>query len=357
MRCKRCINDETVRGITFDRDGVCNFCRTYEKREETLSDYPRLEKLFQERVDRVRGKHRYDAAVGLSGGKDSVYVLDELVKRYGLKVCTFTLDNGFLTEAAKENIDQIVKSYGVDHEYVPFDRTIQQRQYHYSMSHFLVPCVACSYTGYAAMINYAVKKDAGLCVHGRSPEQMLRRYGYDVFTKFVDLGLKPVDEVDIAESYRGLLESVREKLDEGIYEDIKAIAFEGEDEPEFREFVPYFLYHEYDEREVVRYLKEETDWAPPEDYNHYDCAIHNATKYIYQCAEGRPHRLPEISVLIRTGLLTRKEGLEMLQNEEVVEKPKEELKELCRYAGVRPATVFLKAALYKKATTKGSKKH
>lgn len=356
MRCTRCINDETVRGISFDRDGVCNFCRTFEKREAALMDYPRLQKLFQERVDRAKGKHRYDAALGISGGKDSVYVLDQLVKRYGLNICTFTLDNGFLTQEAKENIDRIVKNYGVDHEYVPFDKTIQQRQYHYSMTHFLVPCIACSYTGYAAMINYAVKKDAGMCVHGRSPEQMFRRYGSDVFTRFVDLGLQSIEDIDIDKSYRGLLESVREKLDEGIYEDIKAIAFEGEQEMEFREFVPYFLYHEYDEEELVRYLKEETDWAPPEDYNHYDCAIHHATKYIYQCAEGRPHRLPEISALIRMGELTREEGLEMLQKEEVVEKPREELRELCSFANVNQPLLFLKAALYKKATAKGKKK-
>ena len=167
MRCNRCLNDETVRGISFDSSGVCNFCHNFDEIKEKLADENMLHQLFQERVDAVRGKHRYDAALGISGGKDSEFVLHELVRKHGLHVCTFTLDNGFLSEEAKRNIDKTVQNYGVDHEYITFDRAMQQRQYHYSMKHFLVPCIACSYTGYAAMINYAVKVDAGMCIASR----------------------------------------------------------------------------------------------------------------------------------------------------------------------------------------------
>ena len=333
MRCNRCLNDETVRGISFDSSGVCNFCHNFDEIKEKLADENMLHQLFQERVDAVRGKHRYDAALGISGGKDSEFVLHELVRKHGLHVCTFTLDNGFLSEEAKRNIDKTVRNYGVDHEYITFDRAMQQRQYHYSMKHFLVPCIACSYTGYAAMINYAVKVDAGMCVHGRSPEQMLRRYGKDVFTRFVDMGLKSIHEIDIAEGYSALLDNVRDMVDEGIFNDIRSIAFEGVDGIEFREFVPYFLYYRYDEKEIVRFLKEETGWTPPEDYNHYDCAIHNATKYIYQC---------------RTGMMTREEALELLAQEQMMEKPKEELRELCRYAKVSPSILLAKAEIYKR---------
>lgn len=144
MRCRRCLNDETVRGITFDSSGVCNFCRNYDEIREKLEDETALHQLFQERIDAVRGKHRYDAALGISGGKDSEFVLHELVRKHGLHVCTFTLDNGFLSQEAKNNIDKTVRNYGVDHEYITFDRAMQQRQYHYSMKHFLVPCIACS---------------------------------------------------------------------------------------------------------------------------------------------------------------------------------------------------------------------
>ena len=69
MRCNRCLNDETVRGISFDSSGVCNFCHNFDEIKEKLADENMLHQLFQERVDAVRGKHRYDAALGISGGK------------------------------------------------------------------------------------------------------------------------------------------------------------------------------------------------------------------------------------------------------------------------------------------------
>ena len=115
MRCKRCINDESVRNIIFDSHGICNYCRTYEKIEKQITDYSELEKLFQSRLKKVKGKYDYDAAVGISGGKDSIYVLDQLIKKYHLKVKAFTMNNGFLTDAAKKNIDRLVKEYGVKH--------------------------------------------------------------------------------------------------------------------------------------------------------------------------------------------------------------------------------------------------
>ena len=40
--------------------------------------------------------------VSFSGGKDSTYVLYKLVKEYRLKVKAYTLDNGFLSQEARE---------------------------------------------------------------------------------------------------------------------------------------------------------------------------------------------------------------------------------------------------------------
>ena len=48
------------------------------------------------------------------------------------------------------------------------------------------------------------------------------------------------------------------------------------------------------------------------------------------------------------GMMTREEAMEMLEQEELVEKPKEELKELCRYAKVSPIALMAKAELYKR---------
>jgi len=69
QRCTLCLNDETVRSIRFNKEGLCNFCEAYLSDRDRLTDYNRLKSLFEERIDLVRGKHAYDAAVGISGFK------------------------------------------------------------------------------------------------------------------------------------------------------------------------------------------------------------------------------------------------------------------------------------------------
>ena len=39
-RCTKCIRPETHKAIRFDSDGVCNFCRLYEKRWRKYIDSP-----------------------------------------------------------------------------------------------------------------------------------------------------------------------------------------------------------------------------------------------------------------------------------------------------------------------------
>ena len=343
--CSRCLNNDTVRHIKYDENGVCNFCNSYDTVAPKLGDPKKLQKLFQGRVDAIKGKHAYDVVVGISGGKDSVYVLYQLIHKYHLKVRAFTLDNGFFTSSARKNVDAIVKSFGVEHEYVKFDRDFLREVYHFSMSHFLTPCVACSYLGYVSMINYAMRHDAGFCVHGRSTEQMLRSYGNDVFTKFVDLGFKDIDDIDINAEYLGILNDVAQKISPKIAEQVKTLLYANAKNDDLRELVPYFLYHEYDEARIVKFLQKNTSWRPPKDYNHFDCKVHNAAKYIYQTAEGRPHRLPETSVRVRRGEISKDEGREILDKEHI-DKPNDELKYLCEFAGVNQKVLLAKAKTY-----------
>jgi hypothetical protein len=346
-QCRRCLNDSTVRRMTLDENGQCCYCTRYDRIRPQLEDRERLSALFRERIEQVRGQYAFDAAVGISGGKDSMYVLYQLVNVYGLKVRAFTMRNGFFSPQAQKNTDRIVRELGVPHEYIDFDPALLKRFFRYSMQHWLTPCIACSYIGYAAMINYTARINAGMCIHGRSPQQMLRYYGDDVFTGFVDAGLQPAGETDLNALYEKLLALTETGLDKGLAEDVRHILYDGTEGMPFREFVPFFLYHPYDEAAIVRFLREHTSWAPDQDYDHYDCIIHHAAHYIYQCAEGRPHCLPEISVLVRSGKLTREQGAQLLQQAQYSRKPADALQTLCGTVGLRQEPLFAKAWLYR----------
>jgi len=103
--CKKCVNDISISGISFNSKGICNFCEEYKRIKPIISDYNSLEKLWKGRIEKYKGIGEYDALVGLSGGKDSTYILYQLINKYKLKVKAWTIDQGFLTKWSKERIE------------------------------------------------------------------------------------------------------------------------------------------------------------------------------------------------------------------------------------------------------------
>ena len=53
--CHRCIFDETVPGIIFDEDGVCNYCRTIDQlKEQYGTGTPKGEQTIKVLIDQIR---------------------------------------------------------------------------------------------------------------------------------------------------------------------------------------------------------------------------------------------------------------------------------------------------------------
>ena len=86
-RCTKCILLETYPYISFDKDGVCNFCNDYEK-QKFLGEQELLKTL-----DKFRSKNgEPDCIVGLSGGRDSSYGLHLIKKKYEMNPIAYTFD-------------------------------------------------------------------------------------------------------------------------------------------------------------------------------------------------------------------------------------------------------------------------
>lgn len=116
--CTKGVWDESIPGITFDKDGVSNFCRL---QEQMMKDYPRgeqgkeeWEKLVTTIKTKGKGK-RYDCLVGVSGGVDSSYLL-HIAHEYGLRPLAVNLDNGFNSDIAVQNIFKITSRLNIDLE-------------------------------------------------------------------------------------------------------------------------------------------------------------------------------------------------------------------------------------------------
>ena len=115
-RCTRCILPETMPFIDFDADGVCNYCRNYQK--QVLAGEDALNRL----LDTYRSKNgEPDCLVGFSGGRDSSYGLHLLKTRYGMNPIAYTYDWGMVTDLARRNQARLCGKLGVEHIWVSAD--------------------------------------------------------------------------------------------------------------------------------------------------------------------------------------------------------------------------------------------
>jgi acyl-CoA synthetase (AMP-forming)/AMP-acid ligase II len=107
--CVKCGLPSNYPNATFNDEGVCNLCLSFEDYQEiTKSYFKTLEDLRQIFNDNETYKDsKYDCILLLSGGKDSSYALGKL-KEMGLSVLAFTLDNGYISIEAKENIKRVL---------------------------------------------------------------------------------------------------------------------------------------------------------------------------------------------------------------------------------------------------------
>lgn len=115
--CNKCVMDETASEIVFFDDG-CNFCKYYDEVlvHELFSERGGEEKLNRliEEIKRKGKNSKYDCIIGLSGGVDSSYVAYVIKKKFGLRPFAVHLDNGWNTELAVANVEQIVKLLDID---------------------------------------------------------------------------------------------------------------------------------------------------------------------------------------------------------------------------------------------------
>lgn len=111
--CNRCVMDSTARNIVFDENGVCNFCKDYERKfHGNVTKKKDLDELITKIKEDGKNK-KYDCIVGVSGGIDSSYVLLK-VKELGLRPLAVHLDNGWNSDMATKNIQNLVKKLNVD---------------------------------------------------------------------------------------------------------------------------------------------------------------------------------------------------------------------------------------------------
>jgi hypothetical protein len=342
-RCTRCVLPENFRNISFDADGVCNYCHNHEKYIGFFRRYALAEEMFLQQVQANRGKYRDDCAAGLSGGKDSCYVLYQLVKKYKLNVLAITTDNGWLEERARDNIKKVVSDLGIDHVVLRLDQAQQYRLYKAAGIQCGWPCIACSFLGIALVQRYCFDHKIPFCVHGRARSQMLRelsRYSHDSYLPHYGMVYRPYNFAAVLKSVR----AGREQLD-GIIgrlipgeqerrEFIRKYVVDPaacEREHFAPQFVAYFLMEDYNRKKVMEFMEStilgNRKMVKPD---HSDCRASEAFMHIYKQAFGWSLLELEIAFDVRDGKVSRDDALERIRGEKAAfELPRESFDLVC----------------------------
>jgi len=116
--CSNCVMDTTDSKLTFDENGVCDYCRSYYS--DILPNWhtdESGEKMLADIAERIRKEGRgkkYDCIIGLSGGTDSSYLTYIAVTKMKLRPLIYVVDTGWNLNVAVENIEKVVKALDLD---------------------------------------------------------------------------------------------------------------------------------------------------------------------------------------------------------------------------------------------------
>lgn len=114
--CTRCISTEDTPGISFNEDGLCNYCQMHEEMEQEYPTGAEGKKILADIVVAIKktGRGRkYDCVLGVSGGCDSSYLLYKL-KEMGLRILAVHFDNTWNSDIATTNIYKVLKKLDID---------------------------------------------------------------------------------------------------------------------------------------------------------------------------------------------------------------------------------------------------
>ena len=117
--CNFCLMNKTVSSLKIDKKGRCQFCLIHQKMENEYPLNKNTKKELEKIVNKIKlsGKgKKYDCICGISGGRDSSYMLYYVKEILGLRPLAVHYDNGFNSDISVRNIYNICEKLEVDLE-------------------------------------------------------------------------------------------------------------------------------------------------------------------------------------------------------------------------------------------------
>lgn len=322
-RCTKCILPETFPHITFNEEGICNYCQNYNKRDNQLG----IEKL-KELIEPYKNSGEYDCIVPFSGGRDSCYALHIIVNELGLNPITYTYDWGMVTELARRNIGKMSSLLGVENIFIAADIEKKRKNIKLNFKAWLK-------RPHLGMLNILTAGDKHFFKYinnvKKETKTKLNIWGFNhletTYFKTGFLGMKPDFEEKKVYStgFRKQMRYQRKRfkqmllnpryINSSLYDTFSGEYYRSINKKE--DYFELFDYIKWDEDEVNKVL-ESYGFEKAEDTNTTwrigdgTAAIYN---YVYYTVAGFTEHDTFRSNQIREGQITREEALELVWDE------------------------------------------
>lgn len=306
--CVRCGLSSNHPEATLSPDGICNLCESYDRyRDRAMAYFGSMDELrrilFEER-DTHRGA--YDCLMLLSGGKDSTYVLYQLVEM-GLTPLVFSLDNGFISEGAKANIRRVVDALGLD---LVFAETPAMNAIFVNslMAHSNV-CNGCFKTIYTLSTNLAREKGIRFIVTGLSRGQIFE-------TRLADMYRNNIFDVNRIEQTILEARKAYHRMDDVVSSCLDVKIFERDETFDEIRFIDFYRYCGVTLAQILTFLSTKAPWIRPADTGRStNCLINEAGIYVHKKERGFHNYALPYSWDVRLGHKTRQAALDELDDD------------------------------------------
>jgi hypothetical protein len=316
QQCKLCIADTTIPGISFNKTGVCSLCDFHKRLSIIYPENEQSIQVFDKQISEIKNKSKnkkYDCIIGLSGGRDSTYLLYLAVRVWKLRVLAVHFNDGFDNPTAGENMFKATSVLGVELRTITSDfRECKDLK--------LVDLKAST-----PLLNNGTDIGIGAALFGVAYKENVKYIFYG--QSFRTEGIRP-----IAWAYfdGDLLRAQHKKFGKyplkkwnpsvpGYNLGIKEISFYVLLK-RIRTIAPFY-YYPYIREDAEKILTKELDWVYP-GAHYYDDLYWSLITYVHRTKFNIDFRKIAYSALIRSKQMNRDSAIELVKKTYIMEDPK-----------------------------------
>ncbi len=316
MECSRCLSNQTIQSLSLDTNNICQFCKIHDEmdKEYPLNDNSE-KKLFEisKKIKKKGSKSKYDCVVGVSGGRDSTFLLYYIKKILNLRPLAVHYDNGFDSDISVSNILNICQKLDVDLETNVADwQTFKKITRSFFKAGVSDPDTPTDVGIFKTMYQTAYREKIKYVFNGHSFRTegiepldwtyMDGKYIKEIYKKYGDGDLTKFDNFYISDI-------IKYKIISGI-----------------KTILPLnYINYSYDIVEKI--LKDEVNW------NYYGGHHHESllTKFVVSSYLPKKfnidRRLTSYSAMVRSNIISKDDAKKILQEKPISEKDENNLKE------------------------------